>query len=110
MLASKLAKEGYDVITAEDGEIGMDKIKSENPDIILLDIMLPKKSGYQIMEEISIDDKFKKIPVLIISNSGQPVEIKKLLELGVCDYLVKADFEPQEVIDKMKICLNKRGI
>lgn len=110
VLASKLAKEGYDVITAEDGEIGMEQLRNENPDMLLLDIMLPKKNGYQILEEMHEDEELKKIPVLVISNSGQPVEVKKLLELGACDYLVKADFTPEEVITKMKTCLASKGI
>lgn len=108
VLAKKLEKEGYEVITAENGEIGMDKIRNENPEMILLDIMLPKKNGYQVMGEMYADEKLKKIPVLIISNSGQPVEIQKLVEMGACDYLVKADFDPQEVIDKMRLCLSQR--
>lgn len=105
VLAKKLEKEGYDVIVAADGEKGMENVRSEHPDIVLLDIMLPKKNGYQILEEMHDDEELKKIPVLVISNSGQPVEVKKLLELGACDYLVKADFEPGEVIDKMRTCL-----
>lgn len=108
VLAKKLEKEGYEVITAENGEIGMDKIRNENPEMILLDIMLPKKNGYQVMGEMYADEKLKKIPVLIISNSGQPVEIQKLVKLGACDYLVKADFDPQEVIDKMRLCLSQK--
>lgn len=108
VLAKKLEKEGYDVIVASDGEKGMENIRSEHPDIVLLDIMLPKKNGYQILEEMHDDEELKKIPVLVISNSGQPVEVKKLLELGACDYLVKADFEPAEVIDKMRTCLGIR--
>lgn len=110
VLAKKLEKEGYEAIVAADGEAGMDSIRNENPDMILLDIMLPKKNGYQILEEMHGDEKLKKIPVLVISNSGQPVEIKKILELGACDYLVKADFEPQEVIDKMRTCLSSKGL
>ena len=109
ILAKKLEKEGYEVVVAADGEKGMESVRNENPDIVLLDILLPKKNGYQILEEMHDDVDLKKIPVLIISNSGQPVEVKRLLELGACDYLVKADFEPKEVIDKMRICLNKNN-
>src|SRR3989344_4630264 len=108
VLAKKLEKEGYEVIVAADGEAGMNSIRNENPDMILLDIMLPKKNGYQILEEMHGDEELKKIPVLVISNSGQPVEVRKILELGACDYLVKADFEPQEVIDKMRTCLSSK--
>lgn len=110
VLASKLAKEGYDVVTAGDGELGIEKMRAENPDIVLLDILLPKKNGYQVLEERMGDESLRKIPVMVISNSGQPVEVKRLLELGACDYLVKADFTPEEVISKMRTCLTDIGI
>lgn len=110
VLAKKLEKEGYSVATAEDGEIGIEKIKSESPDLILLDILLPKKNGFQVLEEMNATGDIKRIPVVIISNSGQPVEVKKLLELGACDYLIKADFDPQEVLDKIRTCLVSKGV
>lgn len=110
VLAKKLEKEGYEVIVAADGEKGMENIRNENPDIVLLDILLPKKNGYQILEEMHNDEVLRKIPVLVISNSGQPVEVKRLLELGACDYLVKADFSPGEVMDKMRACLGRNNL
>jgi len=71
--------------------------------LILLDIMMPQKNGMEVMEEMNKDPEtsLAKIPVVIISNSGQPVEIEKVLELGAKDYLIKAEFNPQEVIEKV---------
>lgn len=101
LLQKKLAHEGYEVITASDGEIGVEMIKKERPDLILLDILMPKKTGFEVMEEISKDEELKKIPIIIISNSGQPVELEKAKALGAKDCLVKTEFDPQEVIEKV---------
>lgn len=109
VLKKKLVVEGYEVVTAMDGEKGLSTIRSEKPDLLLLDIMLPKMDGYQIMEAIKKDPKTKAIPVVVISNSGQPVEIKKLLDLGANDYLVKADFSPEEVMEKVKSILGQEN-
>lgn len=110
VLSKKLEKEGYEVILAEDGEVGMEKLRSEKPDMILLDIMLPKKDGYQVIDEIHADEELRKTPVLVISNSGQPVELERIMEKGACGYIVKADFTPEEVIEKMRACLAERGL
>ena len=110
VLKKKLIVEGYEVVTAMDGEKGLSTIRSEKPDLILLDIMLPKMDGYQIMEAIKKDSKTKTIPVVVISNSGQPVEIKRLLDLGANDYLVKADFSPEEVMEKVKAILGQGNV
>jgi DNA-binding response OmpR family regulator len=99
-LKSKLEKEGYNIVFAEDGEEGEKLIKKETPDLILLDILLPKKDGFQILEDLNKEKN--KTPVIIISNSGQPVEIDRALKLGVKDYLVKADFSPEDVLEKVR--------
>lgn len=107
MLSDKLKKEGYDVATAEDGEEGLQKIKEENPDLILLDIIMPKMGGMEVLEAVHRDDKMSKIPIIIISNSGQPVEIERAKALGIKDYLIKAEFEPQEVVSKVRKVLGE---
>jgi CheY-like chemotaxis protein len=101
LLERKLKKEGYDVVTAVDGEEGLRKMKEFKPDVLLLDIVMPKMGGFEVLEERLKDEELKKIPVIIISNSGQPVEIGRAQELGVRDWLIKTDFDPQEVIDKV---------
>ncbi|MBU4030657.1 response regulator [Patescibacteria group bacterium] len=102
LLKEKLIQDGYEVITAMDGQEGIDKIKEELPDLILLDIVMPKKGGFEVMEELNQDDKLKNIPVIIISNSGQPVELSRIKKLGAVDWLIKTDFNPQEVVNKIK--------
>jgi DNA-binding response OmpR family regulator len=99
---AKLSLEGMEVVTALDGEEGLRKIYSEKPDLILLDLMLPQKSGFEILEEIKKDPKVKDIPVLILSNLAQEKEIKKGLELGAVDYLVKTDYSISQVMEKIK--------
>lgn len=102
LLEKKLKEVGYEVGVAFDGEEGIKKIRETKPDLILLDIIMPKKGGFEVLEEINQDAELKKIPVIIISNSGQPVEISKALDLGVKDYLIKTQFDPEEVIEKVK--------
>jgi len=107
LLDKKLNQEGYEVIVARDGEEGLEKIKSNKPDLILLDIVMPKMGGFEVMEILRKDEELKKIPIIIISNSGQPVELDRAKELGVVDWLIKTDFDPQEVVDKVKKQFNK---
>lgn len=110
VLTEKLRLSGYRVIGAKDGAAGFDLVKAERPDLILLDILLPKKNGFEVLTDINKDKELMKIPVVVISNSGQPVEIKKLLDLGVKDYLVKAEFEPREVLEKVEKVLGPRPV
>ena len=98
----KLKIEGFQTITAMDGKEGMRKIETEKPDLILLDIMMPVMDGFEVLEEMKRKEYLPKIPVIIISNSGQPVEIDKIKKLGAKDWLIKTNFNPQEVIEKVK--------
>ena len=101
LLERKLAKEGYEVSVARDGEEGLRLIREVWPDLILLNIILPKMSGFEVLTEINKNSSFKKIPIIIISNSGQPVELSKAIRFGVKDWLIKTEFEPQELIEKV---------
>lgn len=105
---AKLSLEGIEVITAISGQEGLRKIYSEEPDLVLLDIMLPEKSGFEILEEIKKDPKTKNIPVIILSNLGQEKEIKRGLELGAVDFLVKTDYSISEVTKKIKEILESK--
>ena len=101
LLRKKLTKEGYDVSVAWDGKEGLAKMKKVKPDLILLDIIMPEMGGFEVMKEIVKDRELKKIPIIIVSNSGQPVELERAKELGVKDWLIKTEFDPQEVLDKV---------
>lgn len=102
LLRGKLEFEGYHTITAKDGEEGLQKIKAEKPDLVLMDIVMPKMTGFDVLKVLREDPILKKIPVIIISNSGQPSELETAVQLGAKDYLIKAEFNPQEVINKMR--------
>jgi len=103
LLQRKLIEHGYEVTVAPNGVRGMDSLRETRPDLVLLDIIMPEKGGFEVMEEMNKDEEtsMQKVPVIIISNSGQPVEIDKALAMGVRDYLIKAKFDPGEVIEKV---------
>lgn len=101
LLTKKLEREGYQVSIAKDGEEGLSMMKDAKPDLILLDIVMPKMGGFEVMEEMQKDEEFKKIPVIVISNSGQPVELDRAKKLGAKDWLIKTEFDPREVINKV---------
>ncbi len=101
LLQRKLTNEGYEVSVAKDGEEGIQIMKKVKPDLVLLDIIMPKMGGFEVMEEMQKVPELKQIPVIVISNSGQPVEIDKAQRLGAKDWLIKTQFDPQEVIDKV---------
>lgn len=102
VITEKLNASGYEASLVTDGAVGIETVRTTHPDIVLLDILLPTKNGYEIMEEISRDESISKIPVVIISNSGQPVEIERMIKLGAKDYLIKAQFTPEEVLEKVR--------
>ena len=107
VLTKKLANEGFETLLARNGAEGFQKIYSWKPDLILLDIILPNMNGYEILEAKAKDNNIADIPVIVISNSGQPVEINRALALGVKDYLIKAQFDPEEVMVKVRSQIRK---
>jgi two-component system alkaline phosphatase synthesis response regulator PhoP len=104
ILERKLSQAGYEVFIAKDGEEGLKKMKEmePKPDLVLLDVIMPKMSGFEVMEEMIKDKKLKEIPVIVISNSGQPVELDRAKKLGAKDWLIKTEFDPKEVLEKVK--------
>ncbi|PIY90755.1 MAG: response regulator [Candidatus Nealsonbacteria bacterium CG_4_10_14_0_8_um_filter_35_10] len=105
LIAQKLLKEGYNISEAIDGEEGIKKIKTEKPDLILLDLILPGVDGFEVLSRMKADEKLAEIPVIILSNLGQREEIERGLKLGANDYMIKAHFTPREIIDKIKTVL-----
>jgi two-component system, OmpR family, alkaline phosphatase synthesis response regulator PhoP len=101
LLQKKLTENGYEVFLAKNGQEGMDLMRKNSPDIILLDIIMPKMGGFEVLEEKIKDEALKIIPVIVISNSGQPVELDRAKRLGAKDWLIKTEFDPQEVVDKV---------
>ena len=102
ILYKKLIREGYDVVVARNGREGLEKMQEWLPDLVLLDMVMPLMSGLDVLKAANQDPKLRDIPVIIVSNSGQPVELSRAQELGARDWLVKTEFNPQEVVDKVK--------
>ena len=98
----KLAKEGFTTSLASDGEEAVLKINAERPDLILLDLMLPKKDGFGVLEDIKKNPELAHIPVIVLSNLGQQTDQDRAMLLGANEYLVKVDYPIQEVINKVK--------
>jgi len=102
ILEKKLIQEGYKVVVARNGVSGLEEMRKNKPDLILLDIIMPIMGGIEVMEEMQKDEELKNIPILVISNSGQPIEIDRIQKLGAKDWLIKTEFNPQEVVEKIK--------
>lgn len=97
----------YNVIIAIDGDEGVKKALSENPDGIVLDILLPGRNGFDVLINLKNNAKTKKIPVVILSNIGQEEEVKRGLQLGADDYMIKADFTIDQVLNKIDQIVKK---
>lgn len=94
--------EKYEVATAADGAEALTKVKSFKPDLILLDIMMPKVNGLEVLKKLKADSATKKIPVVILTNLSDKKDAEKALSLGAKKYIVKADYKPKEVVDIVK--------
>lgn len=100
-----LKSEGFEVISALDGETGLNLVKKEKPDLVLLDLILPKIHGLDLLKEMKQNENTKNIPVIVLTNVESIEEIDKALELGATTYLVKSDYSLEDVIAKVKKAL-----
>ena len=102
VLAERLEDEGFGRIdVAGNGEEAITKVKQHRPDIILLDMILPKMNGFEVLETLQADTKLATIPVLVLSNLGQDQDIEQAKKLGARDYIVKSNFSLQKVVEKI---------
>ena len=108
MLRMRLEANDYEVITAADGQEGLEKAQNENPDLIILDIMLPKMNGYKVCQLLKADPNYSAIPI-IISSGRTPQEIRKVGQEVGADAYVSKPFEAEALLSKMKELLEKRG-
>ncbi len=100
--ATKLDLEGFQVVSAHDGEEGIKLAQKELPDLILLDVLMPKLDGFEALKRLKADPSTKNIPVIMLTNLGQKEDIEKGIEDGAVDYLIKAHFVPAEAVAKIK--------
>ncbi len=98
----KLEKEGFEVMVATEGTAAMDYLQKDPPDMVMLDLMLPGISGFDVLENIRKNPKWKGVPVIVLTNLGQEQDKKRVEELGVKDYIVKANVKIADVIEKVK--------
>jgi CheY-like chemotaxis protein len=101
ILVKKLSDLGHEVRLVGDGAQGYAALQKWKPNLLLLDILLPSMNGYEILEAMRKEEDLREIPVIVISNSGQPVELERVIAMGAKDYLIKAQFDPDEVIRKV---------
>ncbi len=102
MYEEYLKTSGMEVVTASDGQAGIDQAKSQKPDVILLDIIMPKFNGLDVLKTMKTDPEIKNIPVFLLTNLPQECSGDKAKELGAAGYLVKAEYEPKMVLDVIK--------
>lgn len=105
---SGFVHEGIEVELAQDGEEGIQKAKSFVPDLILLDIILPKKDGFELLEEIKKDPKLKDTPVIVFSALNQQPDIDRAMELGAMKYMPKDNYMPNQIIEQVKKILLRK--
>lgn len=105
---SELGDQGYDVILAQDGEEGLEKAKISDPDLIILDMIMPRKNGFEVLTELQNNPATSNIPVIILSNLGQDDDIKKGLDLGAVDYLVKDNITLNTIVEKVSLYLHSK--
>jgi DNA-binding response OmpR family regulator len=106
LIQVKLVKEGFEVLTAFNGEEALEKARSEKPDLILLDVMMPKMSGHTVCAELKKDTVLKTIPVIMLTAVGEFEQQLKGLQLGAAEYLTKP-FNPKQLVELVRYLLEK---
>lgn len=105
MYKTKFTMEKLQLVTATDGETGLKLAKERTPSLVLLDIILPKIDGFQVLQAMKADQTLKAVPVVLLTNLGQESDIEKGKKLGADDYFVKASHTPADIVAKVKTVL-----
>jgi len=105
--AEILKQEGYEMISALDGEVGLRLAKDKKPDLILLDLILPKVHGFEVLKKLKEDKETKEIPVIVLTNLEGIEDVNRAIELGATTYLVKAQYSLEELVEKIKKTLGE---
>ena len=107
-LKEELTQGGYEVEGAADGVEGLEKVKSFQPDLVLLDLLMPKMDGMEVLQKLKGDNKTKDVPVVILTNLSDYEKISEALSLGAMDYLVKANYRLEDLMDKVRTVLARK--
>jgi len=100
--AQKLELEGYEVAFATNGEDGLKLAQKDHPDLVLLDLLMPKMDGFEVLEKLKADAATRDIKVLVLSNLGQKEDVERCLKLGAVGYVIKAHSLPEETVKRIK--------
>lgn len=107
MYRDKFSQAGFEVVLAFEAEEGLEITKKERPDLIILDILLPRANGISFLQKLREDPEVSLIPVVAFSNFDDPIIKKEAFRLGVKDYLIKTNYTPYEIVEKIKNYLTK---
>lgn len=102
VLKEKFERSGFEVQVAGDGEVALTMARSFMPDIIALDLVLPKKNGFTVLQELKGDLAMKETPIIVVSNLGEDSDIKRAISLGAADYFVKSQHQINEIVEKVR--------
>ena len=106
-LRNILEEQSYEVVSALNGEAGLNMAISQIPDLVILDLILPKKEGFEVLEELKKNSKTKKIPVIILTNIEKIEDMEKAFKLGATAYLIKTQYKLEELLKKVNGILNQ---
>ncbi|HEX5430257.1 MAG TPA: response regulator transcription factor [Patescibacteria group bacterium] len=107
-LSEELRQEGFEVVGAKDGVEGLEKAAAEQPDLMLLDLVMPRLDGISTLKQMKAQENTKEIPVVILTNLSDYDKISDALSMGAMDYLVKANYRLEELVTKIKTVLERR--
>ncbi len=103
MYQTKLSSLGFNVEVKEDGAVAWERLQQDPlPDLVLLDVVLPKKDGFEILEGLRDDSRTKDLPIILLTNLGQKPDVERGIKLGADDYIIKAHYTPSEVVEKIE--------
>jgi DNA-binding response OmpR family regulator len=102
---AKLATSGFEVKIVTDGDQALEAMASFKPDVVVLDIVMPRRDGYAFLEEVKKHEEYKKIPIIVASNLGQKSDIEKVKDMGVVEYIVKSDMSLDDLVAKIRVAL-----
>jgi CheY-like chemotaxis protein len=102
MYSEKLARDGYEVSVAANGKIGLEEMKANRPDLIILDIMMPEMSGTEVITQMKQDQNLEKIPIIVLSNLTEGPDIEAAKKMGIAEYLIKSNLDPEDVSRTIK--------
>ena len=107
MLGEALVAAGFSVASANDGETGLALVLQEMPDLVLLDLILPKMDGFSVLQTLKGDEKTKDIPVMVLTNLETAEDVEKVITLGATTYLVKANYDLPDIVTKVQEVLKQ---